>query len=137
MRTIGEEIKAQGFDLKVTHRDSKTGLVVEKNPYILRVVKGPGGNSKLFERPVGSGNLFDAQNKPIGRWVVSKDAPQGEHDPKAEHVAFKRPETEDEKLAKSLITKDTKIKALEAELAAVKHEQAKRTTAPAKKEKES
>lgn len=110
-----EEESPKGFNLKVTYRD-EDGSIYKKDPYILRVVD----KRKLWERPVGSGNLWDRKNQPIGRWV------NGKHDEKAEHIAFTPPETEDQKLARSVVEKDSKIKALEAELASMKAESKKK-----------
>lgn len=112
-----EEFKPKGFDLKVTHRDEKTGLVTHKNPYTMKVIaSADGGKSRIFERPVGSGNLWNKKGDPIGRYV------DGKWDKKAEHVAFTPPETEDQKLAKTVITKDARIAELERELASIKAE---------------
>jgi len=132
MRTLGEEVAAQGFDIKVTHRDPVTGLVKSSNPYTLRVVGVPGGGTaRLFERPVGSGNLFNSKNVPWGRWV------KGEHAPTAEHVEFIAPLTADQKLAKDLISKETENAALRAELESLKRESDKGTSFFGKKNKES
>lgn len=124
-----EEFKPKGFDLKVTHRDEKTGLITRKNPYKMRVTAtSDGGKSRTFERPVGSGNLWNKKGEPAGRFV------DGKWDKKAEHVAFIPPETEDQKLAKTVITKDARIAELERELASIKAEgQVKPTKAAAAK----
>jgi len=118
-----EEVK-QGFDLVVTHRDRKSGAVTKENPYTLHVVSaGDGGKTRIFERPVGSGNAWDAQGKPIGRWEegkFKKDAP---------HIEFTPPETSDMKLARSLNEKDSRIAQLERELSAIKAE-GKKADAP-------
>lgn len=122
-----EEVQAQqGFDIRVTHRDPKTGLITKKSPYIMRAVrKDGGGSAHYFERPAGSGNLFDGQGTPCGRWDASKK--EGErYQPDAKHIAWTRPQTEDEKLAQALIAAETKAAVLEAELAAVKAEAAKK-----------
>lgn len=114
----------QGFDLTVTHRDPKTGAITKRTPYVLRVVGGPDGNrTQLFERPKGSGNLFDGQGRPCGRWV------KGEHHANEEHIAFVAPLTEDEKLKHFVIEKDAKIVELEKELAAIKAEASAKTQA--------
>jgi len=122
-----EEKKAEGFDLIVTHRDVKTGLVTHSNPYILRVC-GEQGNSvkaRYWERPKGSGNLFDKKGQPVGRWDASK--PEGERFIKgAKHIEWVAPLTEDQKIAQENA-------ALKAELAQLKAEQAKKA-APAKKD---
>lgn len=121
------------FDIKVTHRDERTGLITHKTPYILRVSGAEGGGkTRTWERPPGSGNLFDKKGNPVGRRV--KDA-QGRWstDPKAEHVAFVPPLTEDQKLSRSVVEKDQRISALEAELASLRVEADKKSAANQKK----
>ncbi len=121
-----EETK-KGFDLTVTHRDSKTGLVTKHDPYTLRVID----HERLWERPAGSGNLWDKENNPIGRWISKtevikgKKAVTGTYDPNAQHVAWEPPLTEDQKIAKENAT-------LRQELAALKAEKAKTEAPPVK-----
>lgn len=125
LMTEDEPAQKTGFNLVVTHRDEKTGLVVERDPYILRVCEAAGGGkSRSWERPAGSGNLFDKKGHPIGRWVKGKLV-EG-----AEHIAFVRPLTADQQLAKSLGEKDIRIAELERELKAIETE---RTPAAPKK----
>jgi hypothetical protein len=69
---------------------------------------------------VKSGNLFNSKNEPIGRWV------DGNWDKKAEHIAFVKPETKDQMLAREVVSKDAKIAELELELAAIKAESDKK-----------
>lgn len=126
MRTLAEEVKAQGFDLKVTHRDDKTGLVLHTDPYIMRVIGEE--RARVFERPVGSGNLFNKKNEPCGRWVKDEKG-KGTWDKKAEHIAFVKPPTADEKLAQSVLEKDSRIAELEKELAAIRGEASKKAKA--------
>jgi hypothetical protein len=115
--------RPEGFNLQVHYRDDKTGLVVETDPYILRVVgESAGGKSSYFERPKGSGNLFNKRGEAIGRWVdggFKADMP---------HVAFVAPLTQDQKLANSLVEKDSKIAELEREMAAIRAESARGST---------
>lgn len=122
-----EEKQEQFFNTKVTYRDDKTGQIIKQDPYIMRSCKKDGGGSAhYFERPAGSGNLYDGQGRPVGRWDVSK--PEGERFiADAKHIAWERPKTEDEKLASRLIAADAKNKALEAELAAMKAEKVAKT----------
>lgn len=104
------------FDTRVTYYDNM-GRVIKQDPYVLRVVAGPaGGKVQLFERPVGSGNIFDGLGRPFGRWV------DGKHEEKLAHVAWTPPETEDQKLAKSLVEQKNKIEQLEKELTAIRAE---------------
>ena len=107
------KVAERTFDLTTHIRDPKTKLVVKKNLYTLRVQKG----MQLFERPVGSGNCWYLSDEPAGRWV------NGKHLKDAKHVAFKLPETQDEKLAREMIAVKTRNKMLEAELEAIKREQ--------------
>lgn len=132
MRNPAPEVEVVGFDTRVTHRDPKTGRIVRQDPYIMRTVrKDGGGSAQYFERPAGSGNLFDGQNRPIGRWDPTKK--EGERFLAGQaHIAWERPKTEDEKLQAQLIAAETKTKILEAELAAVKAEAKKK--APVKQE---
>lgn len=121
-------METQGFDMTVTHRDQKTGVVVKKDPYRLRILKGAdGGRVKLFERPVGSGNLYNRWGKPFGRWVEpTKKGEVAKHDPDAAHIAFEAPLTEDQKVARSLIESQAKNAALEQELAQLRAEAKKK-----------
>ena len=128
-----EEIKTPAFDLLVTHRDDKTGLVTHTNPYTLRVVGQGGGKASLYERPPRSGNLFDPNNNPIGRWVIDPVTNEGSWEPKAKHVAFEAPLTEDQKIARVIAAKDAKIASLEAEMKAIASEASKKS-APAQKD---
>ena len=124
------EEKPKGFDLKVTYRDNVTGLITHTEPYILRVIAAAdGGKTSVFERPKSSGNLWNKKNEPVGRWA------SGKWDKNAEHIAFERPLTQDQVLAKSLGDKDVQIAELQKELDAVKAEQMKKASvAPVKKD---
>lgn len=116
-----EEVTPEGFDLRVDFRHPKTGLVVKRNPYVLRTVKEGGGSVSYFERPVGSGNIWDAKGNAIGRWDKTK--PEGERFLKGEkHIEWTPPETADQKLARESAANSARIKELEMELAAIKAE---------------
>jgi len=124
-----------GFSLIVHHRDPKSGLVTRETPYTLRVLAAPGGGkTQVWERPAGSGNLFDKNNKPVGRWDAARK--EGERYLKDEaHVTWIPPETQDQKLARTVVESEQKIKALEQELAAIKAEELKKKApAPQKKD---
>lgn len=117
---MAEEMQKQGFDFLVTHRDRKTGAITHKNPYIMRVIASPeGGKTKIFERPVGSGNIWNAKGEPIGRWV-NNSFKKGEA-----HIEFIAPKTEDQKLKESLLSQQARIAELEKELLSVKAEENK------------
>ncbi len=140
-KPLAEEPKPQGFNLQVTYRDEQTGLVTHSDPYVLRVIDetGSGDKRELFERPKGSGNLFDKQNNPVGRWVYGeekiikgKKVRVGSFVPDAQHIAFTPPPTEDQLLARQLSEKDVKIAELERELKAIQSEKSKKAEAPKK-----
>jgi len=121
-----KDVKPKGFDLIVTHRDEKTGRVIRTNPYIMRVVAADGGGrSRYWERPAGSGNLFDRWGKPVGRWDNTKPVDQ-RFVKGAAHVAWEAPLTEDQKVSRENA-------ALKAELASLKAEQTKKAQ-PTKKD---
>lgn len=115
-------IKPKGFNIQVTYRNEKTGLVTHSDPYTLRVVSASDGKTKMWERPTGSGNLFNSKNEPIGRWVIDPKTKRGTFQKDAAHIEFTPPETKDQKLARSLTEKENKIQALEKELQAIKAE---------------
>lgn len=120
--------KVEGFDLMVHHRDEKTGLVTKSDPYTLRVTGVQGGEkTEIFERPPGSGNCFAKNGEPIGRWVVDPKTKRGSLKEGEPHVTYSKPETQDQKLAKELITKDSRIAELERELAAINAEKEKKS----------
>lgn len=116
VREDRQEEKPKGFDLTVHKRDPKTGLVVDANPYRLRCI----GSMKIFERPIGSGNIWNKKGEPAGRFV------DGKYDEKAEHIEFKMPESGDQKLAREYTEQQMKIQELERELASIKAEKAKK-----------
>jgi len=89
------------FDLKVQHRDAKTGRITEVNPYRLHIK----GNKKYYERPVGSGNLWFEDGTPANA-----------------HKEYTAPLTNDQKMAAEFSAKDSKIRATEEKLAASEKE---------------
>ena len=119
--------KKPEFDLKVTHYDEQTGLVTHRDPYILRVIgiEG-GGRTHLWERPAGSGNIFNKKNEPVGRWITDENGKTGKFIENEKHIAFAPPETKDQKLARALTEKEVRIAELEKELAGIKIESAKK-----------
>lgn len=129
MKDIAEP---KGFDLTVTHRDPQTGLITKVDPYIKRVsaVTGSNERSRMWERPAGSGNLFDKQGNAIGRWIYEdkmvhgKLVRGGKYDPDAKHIEWAPPLTADQKVAQEnaalkaeLAARDLEIKKLQGELA--------------------
>lgn len=131
-----EEVK-RGFDTTVTHRDPQTGLVTHTDPYILRVVGEGTEKQKLWERPKGSGNLWDSHGNAIGRWIYEekivrgKKIRTGKYMPEEAHIVFTAPLTKDQLLAKSLSEKDVKIAELERELKAIQMEKDRKAASPA------
>jgi hypothetical protein len=126
-----EDETPKGFNLQVTYRDEQTGLNVKSDPYILRVCGAGGDRTQLFERPKGSGNCFDKQNNPIGRWVKDEKG-KGKHDPAAAHVAYVAPLTGDAKLHAEMVESKERITELERELKAMAAEKAKAEAAAKK-----
>lgn len=124
----------KGFNLKVTYRDEITGAVTHTDPYTLRVVGETGSSEKAryFERPKGSGNLWDSKGEACGRWVYDEKIEKGRkvkvgrYDAEAPHIAWVPPLTEDQKIAQENA-------ALKAELAAMKAEKEKSSEVKAKK----
>lgn len=134
---MSEENVNQGFNKTVTYRDEATGLVTHTDPYTLVVSKAEdGGKTRKWERPPGSGNLFDNKGNPIGRMVTEEtvNAKTGKktvtkkYDPDAEHIAFVAPETADKKLAREVLEKDARISELEKQIASIKAEDKKKKT---------
>lgn len=128
-----EEAADQGFNLVVHHRDEKTGLVTKVDSYTLRVcAAADGGKTQLWERPKNSGNIFNKQGEPIGRWEMDAKTKKGKFVADAAHIAFVPPLTEDQKLAQELTRKDVRIAELEREMASIMLEREK-AQAPQKK----
>lgn len=59
------------FDHRTHIRDANTGRMVAYQPYATHSF----GDTKLLERPPGSGNMFSPSGDPVGRWVTSKTNP--------------------------------------------------------------
>lgn len=94
-------MKEHGFDLTVTHRDPKTGAVVRTDPYVMTVMQSDSGRIRVFERPPGSGNLYDKRGQPCGRWEKDEEGKKV-YNAKAEHKVWAPPETQDQKLARQV-----------------------------------
>src|SRR5665213_428083 len=54
------------FDNRVHIRDEATGRLIKKQHYARHTF----GNKTIYERPVGSGNCFDAHGESIGQWKM-------------------------------------------------------------------
>jgi len=111
-----EEVEEKkGFSLQTVYRNKKTGKIEREDYYIARYVQQGGGSVVYFERPAGSGNIWNGQGEAIGRWDKTK--PEGKRFIAGEpHIEWNPPETQDQKIAKENA-------ALKAELAALKAEQ--------------
>lgn len=55
------------FDNRVKIFNEKTGKLIAYQPYTMHMA----GKQVLLERPPGSGNMFNLQDEPIGRWKFS------------------------------------------------------------------
>ena len=94
------------FDLKTVIRDSKTGSVVSRQPYRLHVKSG----TKYYERPVGSGNLWFEDGSHAGQ-IVGSEIKAG-----AEHANWVPPISKEQRILDEINSKDSKIRALEAQI---------------------
>ena len=116
---VQKDDEPQGFDLVVTKRHPKTGLVIERNPYILRVCGEGTNRTQYLERPKGSGNLWNFKGEAVGVWDKSK--PEGQRFIKgAKHVAWEPPLTDDEKVSIENAELRKELAAAKAELEAKK-----------------
>lgn len=113
------------FDL-MTHEFNARGHLKSKQVYRLHIKDG----IQLYERPVGSGNLFYDNNEHAGRVeiklnkagkIISKT-----FDREAAHKEFKVPVTGAEKLEMDLAESDAKLAAALKELEAIKAERAQK-----------
>lgn len=104
----GEQI----FDNRVHIRDESTGRLVKVQPYAYHAFD----QMKLWERPIGSGNMFDANGKEIGNWKQTKGGRWEKH--ADTHIAaklfheIKAPED----LAKRNAQLEQELEALKAEI---------------------
>lgn len=118
------------FDLRNKIRNSE-GEITAKQDYFIYVE----GGERLFERPIGSGNLFYANNEEAGR--VTKEEGKNVFDKKAKHKDFKTPATEQEEIQEALKASSAELEAMKKELAAIKaekeqNEKAQKLTSDAK-----
>jgi hypothetical protein len=110
------------FDIKVTHYD-RSGAVVKQDPYTLIVAAAhEGGKTRLWERPKNSGNIFDRHGKPCGRIIRNPETGKSKYVKGEPHVFVPPVVSKEEQLLKQTSDQALRIKALEAELAAVRYE---------------
>lgn len=97
----------ESFDLKTHIRNPKTGQLLKVQPYRLHCI----GEKKLYERPVGSGNVFYENGEKAGRVV------KGKHEESEAHIAYAAPLTADKRVNEAIAEKDAEIAALRKQLA--------------------
>lgn len=103
----------QVFDNRVQIRDEQSGRLIKTQPYAIHKF----GSNTLMERPIGSGNMFNQHDEPIGKWKLEKDGSWSKvGDEHSSAPAYQMVGTVDD-----LLTKNAE---LEAELAALKAEKA-------------
>lgn len=101
------------FDIKVQHRDSKTGRVKDHNPYRLHTVSG----KRYFERPLGSGHLYYENGEQAGQMVWENDGKKKVIKEGMAHSEYNRPLTVNEKMQREFDSRGNKIDNLEAKIA--------------------
>lgn len=101
------------FDIRVQHRDRKTGRIQQNNTYRLHIVQG----KRYFERPTGSGHLYYESNEPAGQLVWENDGKKKVIKEGAEHRAYSKPLTVNEQMQREFDGRGTKIQSLEAKIA--------------------
>lgn len=113
-----------GFNFQVHYRNEKTGLVDRVDAYNKHVFGGEAGRIEVMERPKGSGNCWDAQNRPAGRVVLEGEGRSARltHKPDDAHIEWIAPQTADQKLAHETAAQRAENVALKKELAALKAE---------------
>ena len=103
---------AEGFDLRTHIRDAETGRLIRKQPHAYHAQ----GDLRMYEQPIGSGNMFTPGGHPMGRYEMLTPGKKGQrweqvsetHAPVVEQKFYGSAEEENE--------------ALRAELAALKAE---------------
>lgn len=117
-KTIQYQPDPNKFDLQV-HKWDGQGRLVGKNPYRSFIIEG----RQVFERPVGSGNLWLENNEPGGRVEYKVNAKGHIFDKRfdfdAPHKEWERPLEGDEKLHFELQQERARVAELEAKLAAL------------------
>lgn len=105
------------FDARVHIRNEKTGALVKKQHYAWHMF----GDKKMFERPIGSGNMFNQAGEPIGKWEMNKE---NGHWAKVSDVQENAESYEMVGTVEDLIDENSELK---AELAALKAEKETKT----------
>ena len=102
------------FDNRVKIFNEKTGQILAYQPYAMHIF----GDSKeqIFERPMGSGNMYNAKGESIGRW--EQDKKTGHWKKFAdEHIPTKPiPVNVEERLSEELDAANAEIAQLKSEL---------------------
>lgn len=121
MRTMEEDLKNQGFDITVTHRDPQSGLITRQDPYTL-IVCGD-AHQRLWERPKNSGNVYDRQGRPCGRYIRDPKTGKGEYKSFEDHVVVAPVLSNEDQARNAIHQKDTKIAELELKLIELERKQ--------------
>lgn len=111
----------QVFDNRTHIRDADSGRLLKKQPYAYHVFN----DTKMWERPIGSGNMYNHFGDPIGRW---KSAGRGAWE-KISETHSDAPTYEKVMTVEDLVQRNSE---LELEVAALKAEQTAKTTPPQK-----
>jgi hypothetical protein len=111
---LDQEVDPNKFDTR-THLFDNQGRLVKKNHYTLYVVDG----EQFYERPVGSGNLWYANNRSAGR-VLHDAAGKRTFNHTAEHITFVPKLEGHEAIEFELFHEKEKSAALEKELSQIK-----------------
>ncbi len=113
------------FDIKVQHRNVKTGRIQQNNTYRLHIVQG----KRYFERPLGSGHLYYETGEAAGQIEWENEGKKKVIKEGVAHRAYNRPLTVNEQMQREFDGRGTKIvdletKIAELEAAAIKEEAA-------------
>lgn len=102
------------FDSRVKIVNEKTGKILAYQPYVMHTFGE--ANVVIYERPPGSGNMFNAQGESIGRYEFKKDSGGTWSKFSDDHIATKpHPIDEKEALRERLETTEAELAALKAE----------------------
>lgn len=101
------------FDNRVQIYNEKTGKMVRYQPYAYHVF----GEDKveLFERPVGSGNMFDKMGRNIGSWKKDEDGNWKKCSDAHLDVKLDLPVTKEDALMAKNETLEAELKSIRAE----------------------
>jgi len=101
------------FDFRTEIRNPKTGAIIERNPYRMRINK----HGKTFERPVDSGNLWYEDGSAAG--TIEMVEGKEKMTLNGEHKAYIKPLSKEQTVMNALSDKDSTIAKLEQDLKAL------------------